>query len=312
MYIRDAVKLTGLTKKAIRYYMEQGLLPPAERSGRPEGPLYREFTCEDMERLQLIRELRELDFQVQEIKLILEDDPGKTARLLANRLDRLEKDLSAMNRIRELLQPLAAAHVEALTVEQLSAWLASSPPSPPAPPSASPQQIIRRLEQLFPGVLGRMLACHFGAFLEEETETEAQRQAWRELLDYLDDMEKPFALPQEAEQWYVSLSDQVLLDIMAHNRSQALQLAGASDRELLELAERTRQAAKDHHSLLQTVSPMIRRSKEMLSDQGYYEHIPRLMEQYSPLYARYMDRLRRLQELAGDAAYPDGGAPPQE
>lgn len=67
--IDEAAQRTGLTKRAIRFYEEEGLLSPAVRS---EGG-YRLFTARDVERLQRISRLKHaLGISLQEIRELLE------------------------------------------------------------------------------------------------------------------------------------------------------------------------------------------------------------------------------------------------
>jgi MerR family transcriptional regulator, repressor of the yfmOP operon len=67
---------TGLTKRTLRYYEEVGLLPP---TGRTEGN-YRRYSEEDIERLESIKELRDLlGFSLADIRKLLnaEDERGQ-------------------------------------------------------------------------------------------------------------------------------------------------------------------------------------------------------------------------------------------
>ena len=66
MYLINQVsKITGLTKKALRYYDEQGILVP---SARDEVTQYRYYDDCDLEKAQIIIMLRKLDFSISEIK----------------------------------------------------------------------------------------------------------------------------------------------------------------------------------------------------------------------------------------------------
>ena len=67
---------TGLTKRTLRYYEEVGLLPP---TGRTEGN-YRRYNEEDVQRLERIKELRDLlGFSLADIRELLnaEDERGE-------------------------------------------------------------------------------------------------------------------------------------------------------------------------------------------------------------------------------------------
>jgi MerR family transcriptional regulator, repressor of the yfmOP operon len=67
--IGDVADATGLTQRAIRYYEEYGLLQPASH---PSGA-NRRYAAEDLERLQLIKRLREdVGLSLAEIRTYLE------------------------------------------------------------------------------------------------------------------------------------------------------------------------------------------------------------------------------------------------
>lgn len=66
--IEQVAAQTGLTKRTLRYYEEVGLLPP---TGRTEGN-YRRYTQGDIQRLQRIKNLRDLlGFSLADIREIL-------------------------------------------------------------------------------------------------------------------------------------------------------------------------------------------------------------------------------------------------
>ena len=61
--IQDVSKKTGLTAHTLRYYEKEGLIPSVERS---QGG-FRQYTDEDLERLGLIRCLKNTGMSIQEI-----------------------------------------------------------------------------------------------------------------------------------------------------------------------------------------------------------------------------------------------------
>ncbi len=69
--IEQVATRTGLTKRTLRYYEELGLLRPSGRSGGN----YRLYSTADIERLERIKELRDLlGFSLAEIRTLLEAD----------------------------------------------------------------------------------------------------------------------------------------------------------------------------------------------------------------------------------------------
>ncbi|MFC4007284.1 MerR family transcriptional regulator [Nonomuraea purpurea] len=84
--IGDLARRTGLTVKAIRFYSDEGIVPPADRS--PAG--YRRYDLDAVARLDLVRTLRELGVDLPTIRKVV------------------DRELS--------LAEVAAAHAEALAV----------------------------------------------------------------------------------------------------------------------------------------------------------------------------------------------------
>ena len=69
MLINEVCKECNLTKKAVEYYTEQGLIQP-----RITENGYRQFSETDALKLKRIAVLRGLGFSVPEIRTILEND----------------------------------------------------------------------------------------------------------------------------------------------------------------------------------------------------------------------------------------------
>lgn len=85
--IGDVARRTGLTIKTIRFYSDQGIVPPTDRS--PTG--YRLYGIEAVARLDLVRTLRDLGLDLSTIRKVV------------------DREVS--------LPEVAAAHAEALTVQ---------------------------------------------------------------------------------------------------------------------------------------------------------------------------------------------------
>ncbi|MBR6399113.1 MAG: MerR family transcriptional regulator, partial [Lachnospiraceae bacterium] len=71
MYIHEAAKRTGTTKKAIEYYCQKGLLSPQLSENG-----YRDFSREDVDSLKKISLLRGLGVAVEDIRDLLGGDDG--------------------------------------------------------------------------------------------------------------------------------------------------------------------------------------------------------------------------------------------
>ena len=88
MKIKEICEKTGLTERAVRLYLERGLLHPA--SQRRQGRTYREYGEEDLARLQQIAALRSRGFSLEEIAPLL--DGGDADAILASRIAQLKEE----------------------------------------------------------------------------------------------------------------------------------------------------------------------------------------------------------------------------
>lgn len=78
MLIHEVCKITNLTKKAIAYYIGQGLLSPAASENG-----YRDFKEEHVECLNRISVLRKLGLGTEEIRAVLNDGTNTVLQKLS-------------------------------------------------------------------------------------------------------------------------------------------------------------------------------------------------------------------------------------
>jgi DNA-binding transcriptional MerR regulator len=110
----DLARATGNTVRTIRFYEEEGLLKPAVVS---EGG-HRRYTEDDLEKLRLIFDLRELGLSLGEIRAVLELRSGcQTAaefavrfqQVLVAHIEQAQRRLERLRRVkRELIEALHA------------------------------------------------------------------------------------------------------------------------------------------------------------------------------------------------------------
>lgn len=104
----DLARKTGATPRAIRFYEQSGLMSPHARD--PSGR--RRYTEQDLDRLRLITDLRDLDLSIEDIKqlLMIRDGCGsapdlghRLSAVVAEQLERTQQRLQALRRLREEL-----------------------------------------------------------------------------------------------------------------------------------------------------------------------------------------------------------------
>jgi DNA-binding transcriptional MerR regulator len=104
MQIGRFAHLTGLTVKALRHYDEIGLLRPAHVD--PDSG-YRSYAPEQVERAELVRQLRRLEVPLDDIAVLLDgDDADRQKRILVDQQRRNAERQVELKWIRQRLQAL--------------------------------------------------------------------------------------------------------------------------------------------------------------------------------------------------------------
>ncbi|GEM48058.1 MerR family transcriptional regulator [Deinococcus cellulosilyticus] len=103
--IGELSKLAGLPIKTLRFYADEGLLPPAHIA----DSRYRYFNADSLPRLQLIRTLREADFSLQSIRELLEQQTDFQA-LVQLQLQTVQVQMQALVRQQAVLQAALKQH----------------------------------------------------------------------------------------------------------------------------------------------------------------------------------------------------------
>ncbi len=169
MKIKEVSEKTNLTERAIRLYIEEGLIAPSVNESY-SGRRNIDFFPEDVERLKSISVLRKAEFSISEIKL-LQSQPEKSKEILKAFIDRTNKRIETDTETVTCLIPLLSE--EDLSLEQIIDCLDSPVMTEKEVPSEdseiSPlQRFIRRLF-LGVGVIGLLynLACSVPIFWVE-------------------------------------------------------------------------------------------------------------------------------------------------
>ncbi len=118
----DLARACATTVRTVRFYEEAGLLCPETRS---DGG-HRQFGRDDLEKLQLITDLREAGMSLQDIKELFElkgrfETPEQASEHMRTALERqidvLQKKICVLRRLREELAAMATAIDECKTCD---------------------------------------------------------------------------------------------------------------------------------------------------------------------------------------------------
>ncbi|MBP1995365.1 MerR family transcriptional regulator [Paenibacillus eucommiae] len=280
LLISEVSKICKVTKKAINYYEQQGLL---ELKYNDNG--YRCFTEYDVTLLKEITVLRQLGMSVSDIKsVITSEDKHKALHAY-----RLKKEIH--------LQQVKAQY------DYLNYLLESNPTIEEAFNEIEHKlndhvQIKDKLLQAFPGNYGMYLCMHFGRFLDGKLDTPEKMAAYQRIVEFLDhiaSVEFPEDLQLYMAEAFDSLS-KIDLQVMEKDMDSAV---NDYANFMEENKDRLEQYLEYRNSEDFKASPAYRMQQILLDFQknnGYYDIFIANLQILSSSYQMYQDKLQAANE----------------
>ena len=150
MKMKEVTEKTELTERAVRLYIENGLVAPSineSYSGRRNV----EFSAEDVERLKSISVLRKAGFSIAQIKL-MQQEPEKSKMVLQEFIADVKERIETDKEIVACLTPLLSC--EELSPEQISRSLEKPVVEEKLLPAedSEPSDVQKLIRKLFFGV----------------------------------------------------------------------------------------------------------------------------------------------------------------
>lgn len=156
MKSKDVQDKTGLTRKAMEYYEDLGLVHPS----RDENG-YRHYSDEDISCLMQINIYRKLGLNLLEIKKILMSREEKKT------ISNIVRDLEIRREIDFKKLELLKQYTEEGSIDDIRSELLFI---------EAQESIYIRLREKFPGYLGQMFFINYMPFLQGKLETEKQKK----------------------------------------------------------------------------------------------------------------------------------------
>lgn len=277
MYIHEAAKFSGTTKKAIEYYCRKGLLSPQFTENG-----YRDFTEKDVVCLKKISLLRSLGVSVEETRELLN---GNDRTVFQRIIQKQEAVLQKRKEQNELLKQLAASLD--WNAVQLKADAAESR-----------QSVTERLARAFPGFWGKFLSLHFGRFLQDPVRTSDQENALHEICEYLDGIQ--FEIPEELENELDEMNSDTGR-MVQHKTDEALAEAVNDPESWLknnkETIDRYLEFQKTDEYRNSAGFRLMELVREFNQDHGYNTVFIPAMRRLSPAYDEYMIKLQEADRI---------------
>ena len=277
MLINEVCKKSNVTKKAIEYYAEHGLISPVTAENG-----YRQFTDEDVAKLKKISIMRGFGMPVAEIRDVLENN---SLSMLLTLLHKNELEMSVMKEKQEIMRQLVSNGDWEAACRQMESL-------------QNRQTILTRILDKFPGGYGQMISLHFSPYLGEPIQTEDQRIAFEEIVGFLDNMKT--AIPDDLREYLAEAATNTDPELM-RKASEALSSAMDNPQKF---AETNKDMLKRYRAFLDSEeyreSPAYR-MKECLqqfqSESGYQDVFIPAMRRLSPSYRKYYDSLQTANDI---------------
>ena len=279
MLINEVAKQCGITKKAVQYYVVQHMVNPNVLENG-----YKDFAAQDVEIIKRIVLYRRLGLSIPEIKQVLEKKDNVKNILYQKTLD-MEKE-----KIRHsILKKIA----EGESVEKLSDEINEI---------NSKSVIIKRLLDLFPSYYGKFISLNFSRYLTRSIETEEQKNAFQEIIEFFDnvpDMTIPIHLQEYLDQYlelYSGEEGTEKINSILQGKQDAMQDINAfvdNNKEILDAYHNFKQTEEYKSSPAYQLMELM---KEFCSSNGYYDVFIPAMRRLSPLYNEYYEQMLRANE----------------
>lgn len=284
MLINEVIKITGLTKKAIEYYIERELIFPSILENG-----YRDFTDSQVEQLNKISVLRKLGISTEDIKTLLEDESRKS---LQDFTIKKELDIQIEQVKKSILDKLARGK----GYSEISAELQMI---------ENRKTITQKLLDAFPGYYGRFVCLHFARFLNEPIKTNSQQLAYKKVISFLDNA-MSLKLPEDLREYLIDNTKDistVQITEMIENTKKSIENPDeflSNNKEMLEQYLDYKQSDEYKNSPAHKIMSLM---KEFNRASGYNNIFIPALKELSPSYAEYYKQL----EIANEkllAQYP--------
>lgn len=276
MLSKEIQNKTGLSRKALEYYEDKGLIQPS----RLEND-YREYSQEDLQKLEKISLYRQLGLSVKAIKeILLKQDLTSLGQSL--RKSQQESEFMAKR------QALLLALVQGQDILSVKSQIQNL---------TQMMSLYDRLLQTFPGYLGQVFFSAYKPFLKEGVIDE---EGFQILVDTIDQLPR-LRLTEEEENYIEDMSKDIQLSDIDQIQEKKI-LAIEAPQAWLEKYQDwidtylDYKASKDYKDSIQYQLEV--KVRNYMKEVAYYEKVTPLIRQLSPAYNDYYNRL-----LEADATF---------
>ncbi|KGF34946.1 MerR family transcriptional regulator [Peptoniphilus lacrimalis DNF00528] len=268
-------KETGLTRKAIEYYEDKGLIHPKKSD---KG--YRDYSIKDLEILKKVSIFRKLGMSISDIYQCVWSGGDSLSFVLREKQHQLDLD----EKRKVILEMIVKGESNELINEKVSLL-------------EMKETIYEKLEIAFPGYFGQMFFAAYQPFLNEPLENDVKVSFYK-YIDYLDRLSS-FELTEE-EKKYIdkisSLFDMKTLKDINQAKVDAIENPEKwlkDNEDVIYQYESYKNSEEYQNSMMKQIQDKL---KNFMKENQYYEIAIPLIRKFSKSYDNYYKKLLKANE----------------
>ena len=274
MTINEIAKELNMTKRAIKYYEEQGLLKVSKDSNG-----YRNYSKQDLEILRAVSVYRKLGISISDIKKLLEkEDKDILLGILSEKEKELQEKTAEYEELKVFVMTGKTEHLsEAIPYESIGKAIADA----------------------VPGFYGYYFLNHFMPFLQGRMETVEQKEAYEVICEFWDSTEIRIPMFLRIFSWIsYRLHSEVSVKSMSDKMSAQMKLYLEVDEKQY---EKLKKQVLDGYRMKRVMRfhPVYisqRKFMKELQDKGYNDIFIPNMKKLSPAYKKYHEAMTAMNQ----------------
>ena len=270
MRINEVIQQVDLTKRAIKYYEQEGLLSVAkDKNG------YRNYTNEDIKTLKEISVYRKLVISIKDIKTLLSTrDKQLLEEIYKSKISELESYKNEINLLEKFIYNNDVEEIyEKLDYENIG----------------------KAIQDMIPGFYGYYFMNHFMPYLQIKIETKEQEEAYKKIIEFWDNANIKIPL-------FMKITSFILYKLPKQDINKMVELMDKKTKEYINISEEDYEKLKDQtiknvkmkNTFFFKYHPAFisqRKFMRNLQDSGYNDIFIPNMIKLSPKYKEYHEAL---------------------
>lgn len=268
-------KETGLTRKAIEYYEDKGLIHPQKSENG-----YRDYSEKDLETLTKVSVFRKLGMSISEINQCISSGGDTLSSVLRKRQHQLEVD----EKRKVILEMVVKGESNQLINDKISLLEAE-------------ETIYEKLEIAFPGYFAQMLFAAYQPFLSEPLENDS-KESFYKYVDYLDRLPS-FELTEEEKNYIEKISSPFDVKTLKDVNQAKLDAIENTEKwmkdneDVISQYETYKNSEEYQNSMMKQIQENL---QNFMKENRYYEIAIPLIRKFSKSYDKYYEKLLKANE----------------